>query len=63
MVSWKLKQMFEAKMKAMLGESIGATVEDAEEAQESIGKDEELNATGDISQGAPSPSIAQKSGK
>jgi len=58
MMSYKLKQMFEAKMKALLGESIGATVEEAEEAQESIGKEDELNATGDIS-----PSIAQKSGK
>ena len=62
MMSYKLKAMFEAKMKALLGESIGATVEEAEEAQESIGKEDELNATGDISQNA-SLSIAQKSGK
>ena len=61
MMSHKLKMMFEAKMKALLGESIAATVEDAEEAQESIGKEDELNGTGDISQ--KSPSINAKSGK
>lgn len=61
-MSFKLKQMFEAKMKALLGATTGASIEEAEEAQESIGKEDELNATGDVSQGAPTPSLA-KSGK
>ena len=63
MMSFKLKTMFEAKMKALLGENLDGALEDAEAANDSIGKEDELNATGDLLSQGDKPSITAKSGK
>ena len=48
LMAFKLKTMFEAKMKALLGDSIIKS-EDGDDVNDSIGKEDELNATGDLS--------------
>ena len=65
LMAFKLKAMFEAKMKALLGDSIVAA--DEADANESVGKEEaEMRATGELSDGKATTSVAdktQKSGK
>jgi len=62
-MAFKLKTMFEAKMKALLGDSITIKQEEADEANDSIGEDYPLRETGDMSQGKPSVGDKAPSGK
>ena len=50
LMAFKLKTMFEAKMKALLGDSIISQQDGTDEVNDSIGKDDDpLRATGDMS--------------